>query len=322
MRYNVVRPWMVAMLLLASGPALAQRYVCMQSSQGEWCMELLRDSAPQAVDNFLLNVESGSYTNNIVHYSLPGYFIKAGAYNIAADGYFDPVVSKGVIGSEFGHSNVRGTVSMDKINLATNSSTGFFFNLDDNSYLDLEEFGRFTVFANVVYGMEVIDKIESLKIGDLSETFGSHFGLLPLDGAANTSQVGRSNLVLINRAYSTNVLPGAVVFPYQCSQTFSNDVLTELCDGSVTFPVNVEGAGPYEVTLDLVGSNPSPVLAIRPDSLKPMAKLPTSHAVYNPATKMLLVPSVRTGSIIYDDVQLLLTNEAVRQFTVKNFKRR
>lgn len=322
MRYNVVRSWMAVVLLLASWPALAQRYVCMQSNQGEWCMELLRESAPQAVDNFVLNVETGSYTNNIVHYSLPGYFIKAGSYNIAADGYFDPVVSRGAIASEFGQSNLRGTVSMDKLDLVTNSSTGFFFNLDNNSYLDAEEFGRFTVFAKVVYGMAVIDKIEALKIGDMSATLGSPFGLMPLDGVTSTSQVGRNNLVLIDRAYTANVLPGSVIFPYQCSQVLTNDVVTELCDGSVSFPVNVEGVGAYEVTLDVVGSKPVPVLAIRAGTLKPIATLPTSHARYNPATKLLSIPSVRTGTLVYDEVQLLLTNEATRQFTLKTFTRR
>jgi peptidyl-prolyl cis-trans isomerase A (cyclophilin A) len=313
-------------LLLAATPALAQKYVCMQSSQGEWCMEMLAAAAPNTVTNFLRYVNNGDYTNNLVHRSVPGFVIQGGGFSLGSDGFIGPVTSYGTIKNEFNRSNLRGTVAMAKLSGNPDSASNqWFVNLGNNSSLDTVASGSFTVFAEVVYGMTVVDKIAGLRVVNLSVALNNGaFGEMPADLPATATTVARDNLVTINRAYATDVLPGTTVLPYHCTAeaTASAAALTELCGTSVSFPVNVQGIGAYEVTLTLVTSTPTLVFAIKAGSLKPLTSLPANAAVYTPATQVLVIPSVRTSTAVYDEVQLKLTNVTAQQFTLQSFKRR
>ena len=62
--------------------------------------------------------------------------------------------------NEFGMSNLRGTIAMAKLGGDPDSATSeFFFNLADNSENLDNQNGGFTVFAQVINGMDVIDSI-------------------------------------------------------------------------------------------------------------------------------------------------------------------
>ncbi|MEI7948773.1 MAG: peptidylprolyl isomerase [Gammaproteobacteria bacterium] len=322
MRSNRYSHWLallIPFMVLTGSPALAQKYVCLQSTQGEWCVELLRSVAPATVTNFLRYVNEGGYANSLVHRSVPGFVIQSGGFYLDAGNVINPLVTYGTIKNEFNRSNVRGTVAMAKVGSDPNSATSqWFVNLDSNVFLDLAANNSFTVFANVVYGMEVVDRIAALSVYDASAQLGANFAELPL--VAN--QLSRQNLVLINQAYTSDLLPGSTVQPYHCSVPVANEALTELCSNSVTFPVNLAGGASYEVTLDLVASQPALVFAIRAGSLKPLANLPNSYASYNPLTNLVVIPSVRVGSTIYDNVQLLMPNSVTQRLTLQSFVKR
>lgn len=309
------------LLALCANGALAQKYVCMESNKGEWCMEMLRSAAPVTVDNFLRYVNNGDYTHMFLHRSVPGFVVQGGGFGIDPQGFLFNVRNYGTIVNEYRRSNVRGTVAMAKLGGNVNSASNqWFVNLANNSANLDNQNGGFTVFAEIVYGMDVIDRIAGFRVGNVNNIFGeSALGEVPLDIPQTATSVDRKDFVLITRAYTTDVLPGQTIAPYHCTPVVPNETLTELCAGAVSFPVNVQGIGPYEVTLQLQATKPDMVFAIKAGTLKPIASLPASAATYNPATQVLTIPSVRNGANFYFNVQLKLTSAVNQQFTLQSF---
>jgi len=129
-------------------------------------IELFDTLAPETVANFLNYVNAGDYDGTFIHRSDPGFVLQMGGYIFdPAQGDFfaegtshipeDPPVM-----NEFGMSNVRGTIAMAKLGGDPNSATSeFFFNLADNSENLDNQNGGFTVFAQVISGLDVIDAI-------------------------------------------------------------------------------------------------------------------------------------------------------------------
>lgn len=308
------------LILMVARPALAQKYVCMESNKGEWCIELLRSAAPNTVNNFLRYVNAGDYTNMFFHRSVPGFVVQGGGFGITAQTGAFAVRNYGTINNEYNRSNLRGTVAMAKLGGDPNSASNqWFINLGDNSANLDNQNGGFTVFAEIAYGMEVIDRIAGFRVANLANALGSTaFGQVPVDIPATSTTFELNDLVIVTRAYTTDLLPGQTIAPYHCSVAVPNESLTELCSGEVSFPVNVQNVGFYEGTLQLVTTTPM-VFAIKPGSLKPIASLPAVHATYNPATLELTIPSVRAGASFYFNVKLKLTSVAAQQFTLQSF---
>lgn len=175
---------------LLSLPASAQT-VRFETSLGNIDVELLPDSAPLTVENFLMYLNKGAYTNTFIHRSVPGFIIQGGGYqfinNAIATIKSDPAVK-----NEFKLSNTRGTIAMAKLGTNPNSATNeWFFNLVNNaSNLDSQN-GGFTVFGRVSAGLSVMDKIAAVRV----YTYKS-FDQIPLQ-SYSSGAVTAANLVLI-----------------------------------------------------------------------------------------------------------------------------
>jgi Peptidyl-prolyl cis-trans isomerase (rotamase) - cyclophilin family len=122
----------------------------------------LYDNMPITAGNFKQLVEKGFYNGIIFHRVIPNFMIQGGCPNgtgMGGPGYSIP--------DEFvkGPSNVRGTISM--ANAGPNSGgSQFFINLVDNTYLDWDKppgSSKHPVFGEVVEGMDIVDKIGSVK---------------------------------------------------------------------------------------------------------------------------------------------------------------
>lgn len=130
---------------------------------GDIVMELV-DDAPVTTANFLQYVEDDFYDGTIFHRVVPDFVVQGGGFlpgMVRAEGVRDPIVN------EFSpnRSNVRGTVAMAKLPNDPDSATSeFFFNLGDNSNNLDNQNGGFTVFANVVEGLDVVDQIAAVPI--------------------------------------------------------------------------------------------------------------------------------------------------------------
>jgi len=136
------------------------------TNAGDIDVQLLPGSAPATVSNFLAYVDSGAYTNTLIHRLVRNFVFQGGGFtnngsNISTIPTRSPVVN------EFGLSNTRGTLAMAKIGTDPNSATDqWFFNLTDNSVNLDHQNGGFTVFGRVANAksLAVMDSIAALPI--------------------------------------------------------------------------------------------------------------------------------------------------------------
>jgi peptidyl-prolyl cis-trans isomerase A (cyclophilin A) len=171
---------LTALFLLASPLALAQTAkpaattavpaadnpeVVLHTSQGDITMQLFADKSPKSVANFLRYVHEGFYAGTVFHRVIPGYLIQGGLYtkDLQPRRTHSPVQSE----ADNGLSNLRGTVAVARGADPNSGTAQFFINLVDDRRLDYvgNQSGLtwgYTVFAKVVKGMDVVDKIASL----------------------------------------------------------------------------------------------------------------------------------------------------------------
>lgn len=133
--------------------------VRLETSMGNIDLELNQEKAPISVANFLEYVDKGFYNGTIFHRVIPNFMVQGG-------GFDEKMVQKTPgegIKNEWrnGLSNTRGTVAMARLGNQPDSATAqFFINVADNAFLDQPRDGAgYAVFAKVVAGMDVVDKI-------------------------------------------------------------------------------------------------------------------------------------------------------------------
>lgn len=160
----------VVMMSAFSGESTAadkNPVVLMETSLGNVKIELDQAKAPISVKNFLSYVDDKFYDGTIFHRVISSFMIQGGGFT--ADMQQKP--TKAQIKNEAGNglSNKRGTLAMARTNVVDSASSQFFVNVVDNDFLDHRDnssqgFG-YAVFGKVVEGMEVVDKIKSVKTG-------------------------------------------------------------------------------------------------------------------------------------------------------------
>jgi peptidyl-prolyl cis-trans isomerase B (cyclophilin B) len=147
----------------ATAPAANPR-VALDTNKGRIVIELYADKAPKTVKNFLDYVKAGHYNNTIFHRVIPGFMIQGGG--------FTPDMSekptRGPIQNEADNQvlNQRGTLAMARTGDPNSATAQFFINLANNGFLNFTSktpagWG-YTVFGNVVEGMDVVDAIAQL----------------------------------------------------------------------------------------------------------------------------------------------------------------
>ena len=140
--------------------------VSYDNKQESFQVNLFDTSTPATVSNFLNYVDSGHYTNSVVHRVSPSFIVQGGGYEFTGTLPLEPRDSNAPVINEPIYSNVKGTIAMAKLPGDINSATDqWFFNLKDNSgNLDLQN-GGFTVFGQVIGdGMAVVEKIAQLEL--------------------------------------------------------------------------------------------------------------------------------------------------------------
>lgn len=133
--------------------AAGKAKVVIKTNRGEIVLKML-SSSPANTSNFVRLVKDGFYDKKTFHRVVPNFVVQGG--DPRGDGYGGPGY---LVRDEFSplrHS--RGTVGL----ATSGKDTGgcqFFFNTSPNPHLD----GRYTIFAEVSKGIDVVDKLE---IGD------------------------------------------------------------------------------------------------------------------------------------------------------------
>ncbi len=124
--------------------------VIVETTQGIIVMQLLPEEAPGSALNFVQLVRQGYFNGKAFHRVVPNFVIQAGCYR--GDGYGSEDYS---IRSEFSRRRYReGAVGMASAGKDT-EGTQWFITHSATPHLD----GRYTIFAHVVEGMDVVHKI-------------------------------------------------------------------------------------------------------------------------------------------------------------------
>ena len=155
--------------IFASATSLAGTIVRVSTSVGDYSIELLDESAPLTVANFLGYVDRNDFNGAYLHRVVDNFVVQGGAYRFKLfEGPIDIPVGEPVV-NELGASNVRGTVAMAKVDGDPDSATNqWFVNLADNSANLDGSNGGFTVFGTVLGdGMAVLDAIDALPFVSL-----------------------------------------------------------------------------------------------------------------------------------------------------------
>ena len=124
-------------------------------------IKLLPEIAPETVRNFVTLATSNFYDGTLFHRVIPNFMIQGGDPNTKESN--QSVWGQGGPGynlkAEFNsRSHLRGIVSMARASDPDSAGSQFFIVTSDSTFLDKQ----YTVFAEVVEGLEIADKIVNL----------------------------------------------------------------------------------------------------------------------------------------------------------------
>ncbi len=155
---------LLAPLTLAEEPSNTAPEVVIKTTEGDFTVRLNAEKAPVTVENFLAYVDSDFYDGTIFHRVIPNFMIQGGGFlpDMTEKATGDPIVNE----SKNRLHNVRGTIAMARTNDPDSATSQFFINQRSNLRLDWTP-GQvgYTVFGEVIEGMEVVDYIASAPTG-------------------------------------------------------------------------------------------------------------------------------------------------------------
>ena len=161
-------------LLAVSGPlpAAAQEpppnpHVVVETTMGDFTIELLRPDAPASVTNFLTYVQDGFYDGLVFHRVIRNVIIQGGGFledlTPRVEGLRGPILNEATNRVQ----NRRGTVAMARLGEPNSARAQFFVNVNHNGSFDHRDrtargYG-YAVFGRVVDGMDVVDDISRVR---------------------------------------------------------------------------------------------------------------------------------------------------------------
>ncbi|HBR79275.1 MAG TPA: peptidylprolyl isomerase [Candidatus Moranbacteria bacterium] len=136
-----------------------------KTNQGDIKVTFYPSEAPMAVGNFIKLAESGFYNETKFHRVISGFMIQGGDPN-SKDGNWDDDRVGGP-GYAFRdevnqHKLIKGSLAMANSGKDTNGSQFFIVTADSTPHLD----GKHTNFGEVIEGMDVVEKIEKVRINE------------------------------------------------------------------------------------------------------------------------------------------------------------
>jgi len=138
---SAIAPW--------KGPAPR---VIIETDRGKVTLELYLDVAPRTVARFVELVKKGFYNGLTFHRVVPKFLIQGG--DPAGDGTGGSGLPIPAEFSEKKHGT--GTVGMARLRDPDSADSQFYICLEPQPFLD----GRYTVFGQVVDGLDVLPKIQ------------------------------------------------------------------------------------------------------------------------------------------------------------------
>jgi cyclophilin family peptidyl-prolyl cis-trans isomerase len=167
---------LATILLLLSGSLFAQETppapatpaasrVRFDTNMGSFTIRLETERAPITVASFLNYVRAGHYDGTVFHRVIQNFVAQGGGYTTS----FESRPTQGTVFNESGNglTNRRGTVGLARAEPPHSGTCQFYINLADNPDLNpLPTRWGYAVFAEVVEGMSVIDRIGHVPTGE------------------------------------------------------------------------------------------------------------------------------------------------------------
>ena len=152
-------------ILMSSSLASAEEAATgaiIETQYGNIELRFFPELAPKHVENFITLAKSGFYDGTLFHRVIPGFMIQGGdpntkgtdksKYGMGGPGHY--------VKAEFNNRpHKRGILSMARSQHPDSAGSQFFIVVKDAQFLD----GQYTVFGEVIQGMDVADKIVSLE---------------------------------------------------------------------------------------------------------------------------------------------------------------
>lgn len=146
---------MLLVLLICGCEEEKKPLAIIETDFGSITIEFYHEDAPNTVKNFITLAKRGFYDGLTFHRIVPGFVIQGG--DPLGDGRGNAGYK---IAAEFNsRKHIEGTVAMARGDDINSASCQFYIALKRLPHLD----GKYTVFGQVVSGMDVVHKIASVK---------------------------------------------------------------------------------------------------------------------------------------------------------------
>ena len=141
--------------------------ITLHTNYGDIVLELNFDKAPKSAANFKQYAEDGFYNGTIFHRVISNFMIQGGGFSEE----MSQKETRETIENEAdnGLKNDTGTVAMARTMDPHSATAQFFINVADNDFLNhsgkTSQGWGYAVFGKVTSGMDVVEKIKSVKTG-------------------------------------------------------------------------------------------------------------------------------------------------------------
>lgn len=139
------------------------KQVILKTSAGDITIELDAENAPITVENFLAYTKEDFYSGTIFHRVIDNFMIQCGGMteDMGSKQTHSPIKNE----ADNGLKNDRGTLAMARTNDPDSATSQFFINHKNNDFLNYTGPSNpgYAVFGKVVDGMDIVDKIASVK---------------------------------------------------------------------------------------------------------------------------------------------------------------
>jgi cyclophilin family peptidyl-prolyl cis-trans isomerase len=163
---------LLALLLPLAAPAAELPRIQVETSLGDFVIELSTDRAPLTAANFQQYVRDGHYNGTVIHRIENNFVFQGGGYDTA----YKVKQARPPIPNESGNglSNKRFTVGLARAGNPHSGNAQFYVNLADNEVLDPNpaRWG-YAVFGRVIDGFDVVDRIGQQLTGDVASFKGT-----------------------------------------------------------------------------------------------------------------------------------------------------
>jgi len=157
-------------LNVPSNPPMTGPKLLIATAMGDITLQLDAVRAPRTVANILRYVREKHYDGTVVYRVARGFVLEMGSWDANVKGR--PVHPGGVpLEANNGLRNLRGAVSLARGDDPSSGQADFFINIDANGALDQapddhDNKTGYAVFGEVTDGMEVVDRISTVPVGD------------------------------------------------------------------------------------------------------------------------------------------------------------